>query len=129
MTIVEEIAARRIPAVIIRETDTVIAFMDHDPINLGHVLICPKKPFRNFIDVPNEVMEAVLEMARDIYKSMTNKFAPDGISFIQCNGEFNDLEHFHLHIFPRHKGDNFSWTCANIGQQTQEQLAETAKGL
>ena len=28
---------------------------------------------------------------------------------MQNGGEFNDVGHYHLHIFPRYKDDGFSW--------------------
>jgi histidine triad (HIT) family protein len=129
MTIVEQIVKREIPAVIIRENEDVIAFMDHEPINRGHVLVCTKKPYESFIDVPEEIMNKVLDVARDIYRSLLRKYSPDGISMIQCNGKFNDLKHFHLHIFPRNTGDGFGWNYRNPGIQTQEDLQVDAQGL
>ena len=29
---------------------------------------------------------------------------------MQNSGKFNDIGHFHLHIFPRYKNDGFGWT-------------------
>ena len=45
-TIVEQIVNREIVSVIVYESDQVIAFADHDPINFGHILICPKTQYR-----------------------------------------------------------------------------------
>jgi len=128
-TIVEKIVDREIEAAIVLENDLVVAFLDHDPIQYGHVLICPKTPYVNFIDVPQEVCEALMSAARLIYKKIQEKYKPSGISFIQNNGSCNELQHFHLHIFPRYKGDSFSWHSTPIGQQNLAQLNEEAKGL
>ncbi|HHC6547778.1 TPA: GNAT family N-acetyltransferase [Vibrio parahaemolyticus] len=38
-TIVEQIVNREIDSVIVYESDQIIAFADHDPINFGHILI------------------------------------------------------------------------------------------
>ena len=129
MTIVEQIINREIEAVIIAESSQVIAFLDHDPINRGHVLICPKKPFRDFIDVPEELMAEVLEVARDIYRKIVKKYSPDGITFMHNNGSCNELGHFHLHIFQRFENDGFEWLCSEIGVQNIEQLEADAVGL
>ena len=129
MTIVEQIINREIEAVIIAESSQVIAFLDHDPINRGHVLICPKKPLRDFIDVPEELMAEVLEVARDIYRKIVKKYSPDGITFMQNNGSCNELGHYHLHIFPRFENDGFEWLCSEIGIQNIEQLEVDAIGL
>jgi histidine triad (HIT) family protein len=129
MTVVEQIVRRDVEAVILYETSDVIAFFDHEPINLGHVLICPKKPFHDFIDVPDDVMAEILAVARAIYRKIVSKYSPDGISLLQNNGSFNELKHYHLHIFPRFKNDGFSWMSDEIGLQSHEQLKAEAVGL
>jgi histidine triad (HIT) family protein len=129
MTIVEQIVRREVDAVILYETANVIAFLDHDPINLGHVLICPKKPYHDFIDVPEDVMADILLVARGIYRKLVKKYSPDGVSLLQNNGGFNELKHFHLHLFPRYYDDGFSWMSAEMGLQSHEQLKAESIGL
>ncbi|NOI75315.1 HIT family protein [Vibrio coralliilyticus] len=129
MTVVEQIVAREIDAVLVYESENVIAFADHDPINFGHILICPKQPFESFIDVPIEVSNEIQNVARDLYQRIVNKFAPDGISFIQNNGKCNELDHYHLHIFPRFEGDGFGWQSSGIGVQSIEFLRDSLAGL
>lgn len=128
-TIVEQIVAREADAVIIYESSNVIAFADHDPINFGHILICPTYPYESFIDLPESVHNEIQRVAKDVYLRIAVKFNPDGISFIQNNGECNELNHYHLHIFPRFKGDQFGWTSNEIGVQNKEILRESLAGL
>ena len=129
MTIVEQIVSREIDAVIIFESANVIAFADHDPINVGHLLIAPTFPYENFIDVPELVFIEINEVARDLYRRLDSKFNPDGISFIQNNGKFNDLGHYHLHVFPRFDGDKFGWQSSNLGIQNINDLRKSLEGL
>ena len=82
-TIVEQIVNREIDSVIVYESDQVIAFADHDPINFGHILICPKTQYRTFIDLPESVFFEITDVARDLYKRIEAKFNPDGIGFMQ----------------------------------------------
>jgi histidine triad (HIT) family protein len=129
MTIVEQIVAREIDAAIVYESEKVIAFADHDPINLGHILICPIHPYETFIDLPSEVHEEIAYVAKDLYRRLENLFKPDGISFIHNNSKFNDLSHYHLHIFPRFHGDGFGWQSSNIGVQSIDKLRHALAGL
>ncbi|MER2496903.1 HIT family protein [Vibrio neptunius] len=129
MTIVEKIVSREIEATIVYESNDVIAFADHDPINFGHILICPVKPYQSFTDLPNHVHDEIQNVARDLYGRIEKLFKPDGISFIQNNGKFNELSHYHLHIFPRFKNDMFGWTSSEIGIQEQEVLRESLARL
>ncbi|ABE56456.1 histidine triad (HIT) protein [Shewanella denitrificans OS217] len=129
MTVVEQIVRREVDAVILYETDNVIAFLDHDPINLGHALICPKKPYHDFIDVPEDVMAEILLVARAIYRKIVKKYSSEGVSLLQNNGSFNELKHFHLHIFPRFNNDGFRWVSAEMGLQSMVKLQAEAIGL
>lgn len=122
MTLVEQIVSRDIPAAIVYQSDRVIAFLDHDPINAGHVLICPVEPICNYPDIPDDVMLEIHRVAKALYRRLEQKYQPQGISFIQNNGECNELEHYHLHIFPRFNNDGFGWTSHDYGVQTMAAL-------
>ncbi len=74
----------------------------------------------------------ITDVARDLYKRIEAKFNPDGIGFMQNNGEapyFNELDHYHLHIFPRFHGDQYGWVSSELGIQTMDKLRESLKGL
>ncbi|MEZ9471933.1 HIT family protein [Vibrio lentus] len=129
MTIVEKIVSREIEAVIVYESDDVIAFADHNPINFGHILICPTHLYANYIDLPEGVLTEIHSVARQVYRRIEEAFKPDGISFLQNNGEFNELSHYHLHIFPRFEGDQFGWQSSELGIQSTEKLHESLKHL
>jgi len=129
MTIVEQIVNREIEAVIIYESTDVIAFADHDPINFGHILICPTYPYESYIDVPENVLFEIHWVAKDLYKRIEDAFKPDGISFIQNNGKFNELSHYHLHIFPRFNDDQFGWQSRGLGVQSIGKLRESLARL
>lgn len=129
MTIVEQIVSRELEAVIVYESEHVIAFADHDPINFGHILICPTYPYASFVDLPEKITNEINLVAKDLYRRIDKLFKPDGISFLQNNGTFNELSHYHLHIFPRFKDDKFGWKSSGLGIQTIEKLAEALKDI
>jgi histidine triad (HIT) family protein len=128
-TIVQKIANKELEAAIVYRSTDVIAFADHSPINHGHLLICPVHPYKAFIDLPLAVHEEIQEVARTLYVRINEHFEPDGISFIQNNGDFNELGHYHLHIFPRYHADKFGWTSSNLGQQAIDDLQCTIAPL
>ncbi len=129
MTIVQQIVSSETDAVIVYESDNVIAFADHDPINWGHILICPKEPFETFVDLPDSIHFEIQTVAKDLYARIVKKFNPDGISFIQNNGTCNELSHYHLHIFPRFDCDKFGWVSSGIGIQNIDALRKSLSGL
>merc|ERR1712098_645177 len=94
---------------VIYEDENVIVFLDHMPINPGHVLICPKYPYETIREIPKPLLDRITEITRKVYDQLEKHYKCDGITVMQNNGVFNDLNHFHLHIFPRYEGDGFSW--------------------
>lgn len=129
MTIVEQIVAGEMEAVIVYRSDNVIAFADHDPINVGHILICPIHPYKTYVDLPEHVNNEVGRVAKDLYQRIEALYKPDGISFMQNNGQFNDLSHYHLHIFPRFDGDGFTWSNRVRSVQSIDKLRGSLAGL
>ena len=55
-----------------------------------------------------------------IVAALKKTYNPDGYSIMQNGGVFNDVGHYHMHIFPRYKDDGFSWNfvedtaCVNV---------------
>lgn len=92
---------------IILETSEWIAFYDAYPVTKGHILLVSKEHFETFFDLPDRLKDSLLFRINDIKEILNNKFHPDGYN-IGCNcGEAagQTINHFHLHIIPRYKGD------------------------
>lgn len=121
--IVCAIAAGLVKSNIIYETDNVIGFLDHSPINHGHVLLSPRTHYRSIIEVPEHILTEVILTARKLNLYFRRHFKCDGVSLMQNDGIFNDLGHFHLHVFPRNKDDGFAWLSKDDPDPTPEQLA------
>ena len=110
----------------IYEDEMVMAFMDMDPINEGHVLLVPKEHYLDVDEVPDEELSHLMIVSKKIVAALKEVYNPDGYSIMQNGGEFNDIGHYHLHIFPRYKGDGFGWT---YGEGIKEVSAEIAKRI
>lgn len=108
---------------IVYEDDMVMAFMDMDPINEGHVLLVPKKHYLDVDEMPDEILTHLMVVSKKIVAVLKEIYKPDGYSIMQNGGEFNDVGHYHLHIFPRYRGDGFGWT---FGEGVKNVNAEIA---
>lgn len=108
------------------EDEMVMAFMDMDPINEGHVLLVPKDHYIDVDEMPDEVLSHLMIVSKKIVYALKDIYNPDGYSIMQNGGEFNDIGHYHLHIFPRYKDDGFGWT---YGSSTQDANSEIAKKI
>lgn len=111
---------------IVYEDDVVMAFMDMEPINEGHVLLVPKEHYLDVDEIPDETLSHLMIISKKIVSALKAIYHPDGYSIMQNGGKFNDVGHYHLHIFPRYQGDGFGWT---YGKETKDVNAEIAKSI
>ena len=105
------------------EDDLVMAFLDFDPINEGHVLLVPKEHYLDVDEMPDELLSHLMIVSKKIAKAIKETYSPDGYSIIQNGGAFNDIGHYHLHIFPRFKGDGFGWTTGDGEKSCGKEVA------
>ena len=100
-TIFSKIVRREIPADIVFENDTVLAFRDLNPQAPVHVLFIPKDPIATLNDVVPEQAELAGQLmiaAADYAKQ--EGFAEDGYRVVMnCNQHGGQsVYHIHLHL-------------------------------
>ena len=78
------------------------------PANPGHVLVIPTGHYENLYTLPAEVGHAVFDLTRRVAVAMRETYGCDGISTRQHNEPAGnqDVWHLHVHVFPRHHGDD-----------------------
>ena len=91
-----------IPSKKIYEDDTVLAFLDINPDSMGHTLIIPKKHFKDITDI-DETLNHIFEIAKILKVKLEEKLGCDGVTFVQNNGNVQEIKHFHLHLKPYYK--------------------------
>ncbi|MEY4700282.1 MAG: hypothetical protein RL326_469 [Pseudomonadota bacterium] len=98
-TIFGKIVRREIPATIVYETDTVLAFRDIAPQAPTHIVIIPKEPIVNLAhatpahrDILGDLMLAVADIARQ------EGLESDGYRVVTNIGRHGGQTVFHLHL-------------------------------
>ncbi|SCG83690.1 HIT family protein [Proteiniborus sp. DW1] len=91
-----------------------------DSINSGHLLIIPKEHYIDLDDLDEDVATHIMKFAMKATRVLKEIFKPDGYSIMQNGGTFNDVGHYHMHVFPRYKGDGFGWTYSEENGEGQE---------
>lgn len=86
--------------------------LDYDPISKGHILIIPNDHYLDLDEMPQEVINHIFKLAKIYVSLLKEAYQPKGYSMMQNGGEFNDVGHFHLHVFPRFSKEEFGWTYA-----------------
>ncbi|WP_217587580.1 HIT family protein [Lentibacillus saliphilus] len=104
-----EIISKKEDAFIIYENTYVCCFLDKYPINKGHILVVPKKHYQEFSEVDKESLTQVILVSQQIATALEKLLNTDGITIMQNNGIYKDVEHYHMHIIPRFLNDGFSW--------------------
>lgn len=96
-----KIIKKKIPAIIHRETDLVLAFDDVAKLAPVHILIIPKEHIASMNDLTNEQGDVIFDMfkvARDLAKKM--KIDEGGYKLLIRTGRDGGQEvpHIHLHL-------------------------------
>lgn len=94
-----------IPCYKIYEDELVLAFLDINPDCMGHTLIIPKKHYQDLSTIDNVELMHILELAKSLMKDYSKKLNCDGFTFVQNNGDVQEVKHFHLHLKPYYKNN------------------------
>ena len=129
MCIFCDIANKKLETNIVYEDETVMAFLDNDPINEGHVLLIPKEHYLDVDELPSDVLCHLMNVSQKIVIAIKKVYLPDGYSIMQNGGAFNDIGHYHMHIFPRYENDEFDWKFSAEAFEHSEIVAERLKNL
>jgi len=83
------------------------------PNNKGHILIVPNRHYENIYEIPDDYICGVHKLEKRIAKALKIVYKCDGVSSRQHNEPAGnqDVWHYHLHVFPRYRGDNLYETC------------------
>lgn len=92
---------------IIINGETAFAIYDKFPVNEGHALIIPKRHVSNYFELTIEEQKACFQLVNKVKEIITRKFNPDGFNIGINVGEFagQTVNHVHIHLIPRYKGD------------------------
>jgi histidine triad (HIT) family protein len=82
--------------------------------NEGHVIIVPNKHFENIYNLPPDLGHQIFDIAQRISLALKKTYHCDGITLRQNNEPAGDQHafHYHLHVFPRYKDDDFNLKLA-----------------
>ncbi|HEY3239436.1 MAG TPA: HIT domain-containing protein, partial [Acidimicrobiia bacterium] len=109
------VVAGTVPAHVVLEGDTTLAFLDHRPVFPGHTLLIPRRHIETLPDLPDDLLAPLFADARRIAAAMEGGFGADG-SFVAMNNRVSQsVHHLHVHVVPRRRKDGlkgFFWPRA-----------------
>ena len=118
-----------LPCYKVYEDDKTLAFLDIMPRAPGHVLVLPKAPARNILDISPDDLAHVIKVAQKIAKVSVDTFGADGITIQQFNESAGGqvVFHLHVHVIPRKTGVAMKPPASE--KEAPDVLADQAKQL
>ena len=95
--IFNKIISREIPAHIIWESDTHLAFLDINPIQPGHTLLIPKQQIDYIFDMNDAEYTNLWLAAKEVAKLLKEKLKCERVCVIV---EGYAVPHVHVHLIP-----------------------------
>jgi len=95
-----------IPCHKVYEDEQTLAFMDIMPRSMGHVLVIPKAPARNLLDIAADDLAVLITRVQKVALGVKEALGADGITLQQFSESAGGQEvfHIHFHILPRWDG-------------------------
>lgn len=124
------IANGQVPASVVYQDELVLAFMDTNPVTTGHVLVIPKRHHPYLSDVPKTTGSHVFVVAQGVAAAIRRSGVRcEGINLFVADGQaaFQEVEHFHMHVFPRFVDDTFRIQADWSVHPAREELDRTAE--
>ena len=122
-----KIVSGSIPSTTILSGDKIIAFLDIQPVNKGHVLVVPKEHAETLLDVPENTLRDMIVAAKKIGKSFRKGLKADGFNVSMNNfaAAGQAVFHAHLHVIPRYEGDGLQhWPAKTYDEGEIDQYRE-----
>jgi histidine triad (HIT) family protein len=124
-SIFTKIVSGDIPAHLVAETASHLAFLDIQPLRKGHVLVIPKKETDNIFDIEDTELAELMIFAKSVSKKIAKAFPCRKVGVAVVGLE---VPHAHIHLIPiDHVADmDFKQEKLNLSQQ---ELSDIAKRL
>ena len=107
-----------------------LAILDKYPIDHGHTLVIPKKPYELLTEMPQNEVAELFSLVPVIALAVKKATGADAFSIAQNNGKAAKqiIPHVHVHIIPRYSNKGTVWTKRNIPDDSElENLSKKIK--
>jgi histidine triad (HIT) family protein len=127
-----QIVAGDADATLLYEDDTLIVFLDINPVTPGHTLVVPRAHMQALSDVDPRTGAHMFNIAQRMAKALrASGLRCDGVNLFYFDGEAANqtVFHAHLHVIPRFHGDGFRLTADMQTQPPRPELEATGERI
>ena len=124
-SIFSKIINREIPAYIVAEDEHHIAFLDINPVAIGHTLVVPKQEVDYIFDMEDSALARLQVFAKKVAKGV-EKVVPCrriGVAVIGL-----EVPHTHIHLVPLNSMNDINFTKPKLNPSKAE-LEHTAQQI
>jgi histidine triad (HIT) family protein len=118
---------------VVYEAAATLAFLDHSPLAIGHVLLVPKAHVETLFDADDATVTALALASRTLAIALKAAFACDGVFVAQNNVVSQSVPHLHVHLVPRFFGDKLfsggSMVWRRVRYRDEAHQAEAAEKI
>ena len=124
-SIFTKIVTREIPAHIVAEDENHLAFLDINPLVMGHSLIIPKREVDYIYDLNDEELIKLHLFAKKVAQAIEKTVTCNRIGIAVIGLE---VPHAHIHLIPINSMDDINFSRPKLSP-TQEELVGIAKEI
>lgn len=122
-----KIVAVELPARVVYENESLLVFLDINPLADGHLLVLPKSHYAQLADMPSEESARIGAILPKLGRSLLEVTGAQGFNVLQNNGTVAGqvVSHVHFHLIPRIEGDSlgYRWNTKSYEPGRAEQIA------
>ena len=121
-SIFSRIVAGEIPCHKVAENDRFLAFLDIQPLAIGHTLVIPKMEVDRYFDLPDDMLRDINVFARDVAIQIERAIPCERVGVAVIGLE---VPHAHVHLIPLNGVADINFERPKL-EVTQDDLATTA---
>jgi histidine triad (HIT) family protein len=131
-TVFSKILRGEIPCHKVYEDDHVLAFLDINPLSLGHTLLIPKEPAVTLDQLSDDASAAIGRVMPRLARAVLDATGARAFNILQNNGSaaHQVVMHVHFHIIPKHgdgTGLGLGWKPGSLTEGSALAAAITSK--
>jgi histidine triad (HIT) family protein len=127
-----DVVAGDLEVEVVFEDDGFLAFLDHRPVQKGHILMVPRQHLATLLDLPPDLHEGFVANAQRLAAAVVEGLGAQG-SFVAVNNVVSQsVPHLHLHVVPRTRGDGlkgFFWPRHKYKDGEQKEYADRLRAV
>ncbi|MBS1490758.1 MAG: HIT family protein [Bacteroidetes bacterium] len=120
-----KISNREIPGYIVAEDDNFIAFLDINPLAIGHTLVIPKNEVDYFFDIEDSSMAAMIVFAKRVASAIKKSTHCKRVGVAVIGFE---VPHAHLHLVPMNSMGDINFANPKL-KLSKEEFSHTLEAI